>query len=134
MEGLDEEEFRTVRYNFGPNFFKLSQIGTTLTFSVGEKPVKKFRMIERHYFRKQLIQSFDFEFPFCIPGSTNTWDSIYTIPKFDEKLKEEMINSPWETRSDSFYFVDGLVIMHNKAEYNYSPDIDLQQEDDDEVD
>ena len=24
VEGLDEEEFRTVRYNFGPNFFKLS--------------------------------------------------------------------------------------------------------------
>ena len=41
-----------------------------------------------------------------------------------------MINSPWETRSDSFYFVDGIIIMHNKAEYNYSPDIDLEDDDD----
>ena len=79
-----------------------------------------------------MIQSFDFEFPFCIPDSTNTWDSIYTIPKFDEKVKEEMINSPWETKSDSFYFVDGVIAMHNKAEYNYSHDIDIDDDDDDD--
>ena len=26
-----------------------------------------------------------------------------------------MINNPWETQSDSFYFVD-VMVMHNKAE------------------
>jgi protein unc-119 len=31
-----------------------------------------------------------------------------------------MIESPWETKSDSFYFVDNILIMHNKSEYNYS--------------
>jgi len=30
-----------------------------------------------------------------------------------------MINSPFETKSDSFYFVDNKLIMHNKAEYAY---------------
>ena len=33
---------------------------------------------------------------------------------------EEMINSPFETRSDSFYFVDDCLIMHNKADYAYN--------------
>lgn len=30
-----------------------------------------------------------------------------------------MIEHPFETRSDSFYFVDDRLIMHNKADYSY---------------
>jgi hypothetical protein len=45
-----QKEYRTVRYRFGPNFFDLKDVGTSLVFSVGEKPVKNFLMIERHYF------------------------------------------------------------------------------------
>ena len=29
----------------------------------------------------------------------------------------DMIDSPFETKSDSFYFVNGNLIMHNKASY-----------------
>ena len=32
---------------------------------------------------------------------------------------QEMIDAPFETKSDSFYFVDDKLIMHNKAEYAY---------------
>ena len=32
-----------------------------------------------------------------------------------------MIAHPFETKSDSFYFVQKQIIMHNKAEYDYSP-------------
>lgn len=32
-----------------------------------------------------------------------------------------MINNPWETQSDSFYFVDDVMVMHNKAKYAYTP-------------
>lgn len=31
----------------------------------------------------------------------------------------EMIANPFETRSDSFYFVDDRLVMHNKADYAY---------------
>ena len=31
-----------------------------------------------------------------------------------------MIKNPFETRSDSFYFVDDQLIMHNKADYAYN--------------
>ena len=120
LDEQTERELRTVRYYFGPNFFKLSQIGTALTFSVGDKPVKNFRMIERHYFKNQLIQNFEFQFPFCIPTTTNTWEAIYEIPKLSPELIKEMIACPWETRSDSFYFVGEDLIMHNKAEYSYA--------------
>ena len=33
---------------------------------------------------------------------------------------KEMIDCPFETRSDSFYFVDDVLIMHNKADYAYN--------------
>lgn len=31
----------------------------------------------------------------------------------------EMISNPFETRSDSFYFVEDCLVMHNKADYAY---------------
>lgn len=76
-------------------------------------------MIERHYYKNQLVKSFDFEFGFCIPGSVNTWDAVYAVPPLKENLINAMIENPHETRSDSFYFVDDKLIMHNKAAYEY---------------
>ena len=65
-------------------------------------------MIERHYFRNQLVKSFDFTFgcryftclcppvfcadsgrsasSFVIPNSTNTWDAVYSLPPMDDDL------------------------------------------------
>ena len=99
----------------------LPQISTTLVFSVGQEPLKDFRMIERHYFRDQLIKSFDFEFGFCIPNSQNAWEAIYDMPPLPPDLMEAMIANPWQTESDSFYFVGDTLVMHNKAKYAYSP-------------
>jgi hypothetical protein len=115
-----EVAMRTIRYNFKREFLKCKTIGTKLVFSVGEKPVPNFRMIERHYFRDKLIKSFDFAFGFCIPNSTNSWEAIYDLPKLTEEQEKEIMSNPYETKSDSFYFVDGELIMHNKAEYAYS--------------
>ena len=112
---------RMIRYHLGPDFLDLKNLGSSLTFSVGDKPVKDFLMIERHYFNDTLIKSFEFKFDFCIPNSVNTWESIYTIPEIDPEVKKQMIDEPWHTRSDSFYFVGDKLIMHNKAIYNYSP-------------
>lgn len=36
----------------------------------------------------------------------------------------EMIANPFETRSDSFYFVDNCLVMHNKADYAYDGGLD----------
>lgn len=45
-------------------------------------------MIERHYFRDQLLKSFDFEFGFCIPSSKNTCEHIYEFPQLSEDLSK----------------------------------------------
>jgi hypothetical protein len=39
----------------------------------------------------------------------------------NEEEKQEMIDNPWETKSDTFFFVDQKLIIHNRAEYNYAP-------------
>jgi hypothetical protein len=122
-EIIDEEmsnNARTIKYHLGSEFLNLKNIATSLTFSVGSLPVKNLLMIERHYFKGELIKSFEFNFDFCIPNSTNTWETIYTMPEFDDELKESLIANPWETKSDTFYFVDNKLIMHHKALYNYA--------------
>ncbi|KAF7700206.1 protein unc-119 homolog A [Silurus meridionalis] len=117
---LDPNGGRFVRYQFTPAFLRLRQVGATVEFTVGDSPINNFRMIERHYFRGRLLKSFDFEFGFCIPNSKNTCEHIYEFPPLSEELMNEMIQYPYETKSDSFYFVDNKLVMHNKADYSYS--------------
>ncbi|VEN45503.1 unnamed protein product [Callosobruchus maculatus] len=119
-EIVDPNSGRFVRYQFTPQFLKLRTVGATVEFTVGSKPVHKFRMIERHFFRDKLLKTFDFEFGFCLPFSRNTCEHIYEFPTLPAELVNEMIACPFETRSDSFYFVDDCLIMHNKADYAYN--------------
>eukprot|EP01009_Symbiontida_sp_KSa7_P008321 NODE_5775_length_301_cov_338.408730_g5163_i0.p1 GENE.NODE_5775_length_301_cov_338.408730_g5163_i0~~NODE_5775_length_301_cov_338.408730_g5163_i0.p1 ORF type:complete len:53 (-),score=7.70 NODE_5775_length_301_cov_338.408730_g5163_i0:114-272(-) len=45
--------------------------------------------------------------------------AIYDVPELSEEEVQEMVERPFETKSDSFYFVNDQLIMHNKAEYAY---------------
>jgi hypothetical protein len=119
-ETVEDDEKRIIKYHLGPEFLDLTSLGSTLRFSVGENQVKNFLMIEKHYFKNKLMKSFEFKFDYCIPHSTNEWESMYTIPELTDQEKEEMIAAPWETKSDSFYFVGEKLVMHHKAIYNYS--------------
>ncbi|KAM6193552.1 short-chain specific acyl-CoA dehydrogenase, mitochondrial isoform 2-T2 [Sarcoramphus papa] len=83
---LDASAGRFVRYQFTPAFLRLRTVGATVEFTVGEKPVSNFRMIERHYFRDRLLKNFDFDFGFCIPSSRNTCEHIYEFPQLSEDL------------------------------------------------
>eukprot|EP00343_Euplotes_focardii_P005844 CAMPEP_0205816882 /NCGR_PEP_ID=MMETSP0205-20121125/23395_1 /ASSEMBLY_ACC=CAM_ASM_000278 /TAXON_ID=36767 /ORGANISM="Euplotes focardii, Strain TN1" /LENGTH=113 /DNA_ID=CAMNT_0053106123 /DNA_START=65 /DNA_END=406 /DNA_ORIENTATION=- len=67
-KGVDEdsipEDERLLRYQFGPDFLELKNIGTQLEFSVGDKEVKDLVMIEKHYFKDQLLKQYEFDFKF----------------------------------------------------------------------
>lgn len=118
----NDEASRFVRYNFSPEFLKLKTVGATVEFTVGDKPVNNFRMIERHYFGDKLLKNFDFNFGFCVPNSRNTVEHIYEFPALDKNTIKSMIENPFMTKSDTFYFVDNVLIMHNKADYAYTAD------------
>lgn len=119
FSSLGEDMYRKIKYEFSEDVLRLPFIETSLVFSVGTREIREFRMIERHYFRNQLVKSFDFTFGFCIPGSTNTWDAVYSVPALSEELIADMLDNPFETKSDSFYFVENKLVMHNKAAYKY---------------
>ncbi|XP_067944441.1 protein unc-119 homolog B-like [Watersipora subatra] len=110
---------RFVKYEFGPSFLKLRTVGATVDFVVGDKDIPNFRMIERHYFQKKLLKSFDFQFGFVIPRSRNSVEQIYEFPALKDDEVKMMMAHPYETKSDSFYFVGNQLVMHNKAEYSY---------------
>lgn len=95
-------------------------VNFSVEFTVGDKPVNNFRMIEKHFYKDRMLKTFDFAFGFCIPNSLNTCEHIYEFPMLDNDLCDEMVKNPFETRSDSFYFVDDRLIMHNKADYAYN--------------
>jgi len=120
QDEMDPNAGRFVRYQFTPQFLKLKTVGATVEFVVGDQPVNKFRMIEKHFFKEKMLKCFDFEFGFCIPHSKNTVEHIYEFPQLDSQEIQEMIDYPYETRSDSYYFVEDKLIMHNKADYAYN--------------
>ena len=92
-----------------------------MNFSIGPKPIQNMEMIERHYFRGKVIRDYGFKFGFVIPNSTNSWEIIYDMPELSEEETQEIINAPWEVKSDTFFFANGKLIIHNRAEYNYAP-------------
>jgi len=44
---------------------------------------------------------------------------VYSLPPLEDDLISDMVSSPYETTSDSFYFVGDTLVMHNKASYRY---------------
>ena len=121
LSDMDDPSTRVIKYHLGPDFLRLRTVGLTLTFSNGQKPIQKMEMVERHYFRGRVIRSYDFKFGFVIPGSTNSWEFIYDLPELSDAERLEISEAPWEVKSDSFFFADGKLIIHNRAEYNYAP-------------
>jgi hypothetical protein len=111
---------RSIFYNFSRDFLKYKTVGAKLVFAVGEQAVTNFRMIERHYFNGKLMKSFDFTFGFCIPNSTNSWEAIYSMPELTPEEEQTMVDTPYGAKSDSFYFINSQLVMHNKAEYAYN--------------
>ena len=66
----------------------------------------------------------------CVPGPLHLNYSAVLLPPSSSRSLflplspclsvRQMVEHPYETRSDSFYFVDNKLIMHNKADYAYN--------------
>ena len=115
----DPDLARKVVYSFKPSVLRCKALRTSLVFKTGGEPVKGLRMIERHYVGRKLLRNYEFDFAFCIPNSTNSWDAQYELPELSEEDVRTMVDTPYAHKSDSFYFVGDQLIMHNKAENAY---------------
>ncbi len=117
----DDPSKRLIKYHMGPDFLRLHTVGLKMNFGIGPKPIQKLEMIERHYFRGRVIQDYSFKFGFVIPNSTNEWEFVYDMPDLTPDEYEEIVSAPWEVKSDSFFFAEDKLVVHNRAEYNYAP-------------
>ena len=117
----DDPSIRVMKYHFGPDFLRLKTVGLQVEFHIQDISLPSLTLIERHYFKGKVMKSFEFKFGFCIPSTTNTIEMIYDMPELTDEEREDMIQSPWETKSDTFFFVEDKLIVHNRAEYSYSP-------------
>ena len=114
-------QMRTLEHSFPRAFFQLRnlELNLEITNINGEEPLSDLTLIEKHFFRGQILKEFEFNFPFCVPKSTNEWQYVYQLPELSAELQQEMVDAPNETHSDSFFFSEGRLIVHNKASYSY---------------
>ena len=120
-DGTLTMDMRTLKHEFPRAFFQLRNLELNLEFTNvnGDQPLQNLTLIEKHYFRGQILSQFEFNFPFCVPKSTNQWQYVYELPVLSEEQQQAMIEAPFETQSDSFFFAEGRLIVHNKAAYKY---------------
>ena len=51
------------------------------------------------------------------------------MPPLSNAELQDFLDNPYEHKSDTFYFVDSVLVMHNKAEYSYiTPDEEGEEE------
>ena len=113
------DEMRFVRYEFPTSFLKAKNLSCYLNFKVGDQCVNNLVLIENHYFKGERIALYEFKLPFCAPNSKNSAEYVYEVPVLEEGVVQEITAKKLSTQSDTFFFVDGELIMHNKAEYSF---------------
>ena len=110
---------RTQDYNFPAEFFDTEIVSTFLKFKIGDKEIKNLTLIENHYYKEEIIAQYVFKFPFCSPNSVNTWEYVYELPKLPKEYVNDIIQNGTKTFSDTFFFVEDKMILHNKSVYNF---------------
>ena len=113
------DEMRYVRYAFAQSFLKAKNLSCFLKFKVGDQAVKNLVLIENHYFKGKRIAMYEFKLPFCSPNSKNQVEYVYEVPQLEDSIVQEILTKKLSTHSDTFFFADGEIIMHNKAEYTF---------------
>lgn len=110
-----------LHYVFPHSMLLCKNIGTNLTFVVGDKPVKNLEFIEKHYIDGSLMKSFEFSFPFFMPNSENDIEFIYSMPQLPENVTERIKKGEdIEASSDTYVCVEGNLIIHRRAQYKYA--------------
>ena len=86
-EGSLTMDDRILKHRFSPAFFYLKNLELNLTFHC-KSEIKKLTLIEKHYFKGEIISEFEFSFPYCMPGSTNTWQYVYSLPELSPEIQQ----------------------------------------------
>ena len=118
---LDYFADHELSYIFPNQILKAKNLGSNLTLVVGDHLVKDLTLIERHYIDDQLQANYKFEFPLFMPNSENNVEFMYPVPPLS-KVSQEKLQKGEDilARSDTFIFVEGKLVIHRRAVYEYT--------------
>ena len=109
---------RMIRYHLKKDLLN-SDLKLTLKFKNRSDIGYNLKMIENHYHDNELIGQIFHNFGFCIPNSENARDIIYKINS--QNFKEiSNISGPFEIKTDTFFFANDKLIIHNKTLFYFS--------------
>ncbi|KAL1110303.1 hypothetical protein AAG570_008380 [Ranatra chinensis] len=115
----DPESWRQFKYVVPSHFLRLRSLKAAMYFTIGDAFVDDLRLIERVFYRRQLLMAFDFSFGSCRPFTTKRCALDYTIPLLTDELIEEMKASPFQTVCEGFFFCDDVLFMHAKSSFKF---------------
>merc|ERR1712070_839914 len=115
----EDHDWGVRRVNLSSDFLKCRVVRSTIAFSVGSEPIQSLRMIERHFFRGDLLRSFDFTFGYCIANSENTREVIYELPRLPQTILDGLAKQPYSVSTDTFFFADDRLVHHIRGEHDY---------------
>lgn len=118
---LDYYADHILNYKFPNKLIKNQKnLGTSLKLCVGNNMIKNSVLLERHYINDHLAASFNFKFPLFFPDSQNSIEFIYSIPKMPPEVQAKIDKGEdIEAKSDTFIFVEGNLVVHRRAQYQY---------------
>ena len=117
---LDYFADHLLEYKFPQKILKAKTLGSSITLVVGPQLVQKLTLIERHFIDDQLVASYRTDYPLFMPNSENNVEFIYSVPAPSETTKKKIsLGEPVDAKSDTFIFVEGRLVIHRRATYQY---------------
>jgi hypothetical protein len=117
---LDYFADHLLEYRFPNKILNCKTLGSNLTLVVGDSLVQKLTLIEKHFIEDKLAASYRTNYPLFMPNSENNIEFIYSVPELSEEIKKKIsLGETIKAKSDTFIFVDGKLIIHRRACYDY---------------
>ena len=114
-----EDKDRKFEFHLPSDFLRINSAGMTFEFKIGPVELKNLRVIERHFFFKKLIKSYDMEFGYCMPDSVNTWETMITLPQLSEEEIAEIVKNPGKYKTDTYFFNENNLFSHIRSDITY---------------
>ena len=117
---LDYFADHLLEYRFPQKILQSKTLGSNIILVVGDSFVQKLTLIEKHYIDDIVVAAYRNNYPAFLPNSENNIEFIYSIPNLSEETKKKVsLGEAVQAKSDTFIFVDGKLIIHRRASYEY---------------
>ncbi|PAA50434.1 hypothetical protein BOX15_Mlig011649g1, partial [Macrostomum lignano] len=95
---------------------KCKSVSRELNFTSQEQ-MENFRLEQKIYFKGTVIEEWNFEFGFVIPGSTNTWQSIIEAAPESQMMSASALSG--NVLIETLFFDEDLLVSKSRVRVFY---------------